>query len=120
MVNLPVECWVSFDSPAPTAEMTRRAWTTLNQDAWLTALIPAFLKAKEAKVGPDFIAEKAKLFLQQWPVLPRPKDLKEAKGNEEIAKHLTEDACTRVWLVPHIILSISNPEPVIANSELVS
>ena len=100
--------------------MTRKAWTTLNQDVWLTALIPALLKAKEVKVGPDFIAKKAKLFLQQWPVIPRPKDLKKAKGDERIAKHLTEDALTGVWLVLHIMLSISNQEPVIANSELVS
>jgi hypothetical protein len=100
--------------------MTRKTWTTLDQDAWLTALIPAFLKAKEAKVAPDFVTEKAKLFLQQWPALPRPKDLEEAKGNEEIAKHLIEDARTGVWLVLYIILSISNQEPGIENSELVS
>ena len=71
-------------------------------------------------MGPDFVTEKVKLFLQQWPVIPRPKDLEEAKGDERIAKHLTEDAHTGVWLVLHIILSISNQEPVIANSELVS
>ena len=71
------------------------------QDAWLTALLPAFLKAKEAKGTPNFVAKKVKQFHEQWPVIPRTEDLIAAKGNESVSKHLTLDAHKMVCLVLH-------------------
>ena len=79
--------------------MTRKTWTTDDQDAWLNALIPAFLKAKETKAGADFVIKKAKLFFQKWPVLPRPKDREDAKGDQKVAMHLAKEARTAVCLV---------------------
>jgi len=78
--------------------MTQKSWISIEQDMWLNLLIPACFKAKEAKNGPDFITKKAKLFFWKWPVLPRPEDLEEAKGDEKVATHLTQEARTTVCL----------------------
>lgn len=79
----------------------RKSWATAEQDTWLTALLPAFLKAKETKGTPDFVAEKVKLFHEQWPVISRTEDLIAAKSDESVAKHLALDARKRVCLVLH-------------------
>lgn len=67
--------------------MTRAAWPTPEQKAWLEARVPAFIDAQQKKITSTlFFPLTHKEWQQQFPTLPPDeKELEEAKGNLDIA-----------------------------------
>jgi hypothetical protein len=67
--------------------MGKRRWTTPDQQQWLEALIPAFVKAQDDKTTTSvFFPETHQAWQKEWPVKkPTPQEIQDAKGDEQAA-----------------------------------
>jgi len=77
--------------------MTRRKWTTDEQEAWLEQRKPAFLEANQKKTAAkDFFPAVVEEFCQKWPVAPVTEQEIADAGSVELAKRVKQNKYDKV------------------------
>jgi hypothetical protein len=77
--------------------MPKKSWTSKEQLDWLSAQLPAFRIAQEAKTTPSFFTEIYQEFHAQWPLSPlTAKEIAADDGNTELAQTTKEKASESV------------------------
>ena len=66
--------------------MGKKRWTTPEQQAWLEALIPAFVQAQQEKVIGTFLDDTYNKWYEKWPTAaPTEDEIRESAGSAERA-----------------------------------
>lgn len=77
--------------------MTRRKWTSDEQEAWLEQHKPAFLEANQNKTAAkDFFPVVIEEFRQKWPVPPVTEQEIADAGSVELAKRVKQGKYDKV------------------------
>jgi predicted nucleic acid-binding protein len=77
--------------------MTRRKWTTDEQEEWLEQRKPAFLEANQKKTAAkDFFPTVVEEFRQKWPVPPVTEQEIADAGSVELAKRVKQNKYDKV------------------------
>ena len=79
--------------------MTRKTWTTTEQEEWLKSQIQAFLKAHQNNTLKTFFPPIIKEFRDKWPVDPLSDQEIEASTSVEQAKKEKRDKYDKVNLL---------------------